>query len=179
MGSQYENEMAKEMHRETSDVVRTVRCGYSGSNAMAQPDVLVTAPDMNHGLELKGPIQNPPCAVTEEDLEQLIEFGNGYTAVYLVVKFPHREPLVVRYYENLSWSEDDWDEEWDDMSVAEQFETLIPPAFNPRVNVSDKTDTTRLYLDKPDTDGWPSTRSGRSDEVAVLEEIGVVGGVTV
>jgi Holliday junction resolvase len=164
MSKQYENDMAKEMHRATDDSVRAVRAGFSGSNAMPQPDVLVTTPTGNYGLELKGPIQSDTVRITEDDLEQLLEFANGYTRVGLVVKFSRREPLVVMHIPHVSGIEG-----WEDMSAAEQFQKLIPSAIPSRV--SDESGA--LLIDKPGTDDWPSAQAGSADHDAILSGLGI------
>lgn len=180
MSKQYENEVAKEMHRETGNAVRVYTAGYSGNNAFPQPDIHVATENMNHDLELKGPIAKDTVVVEDEDLEQLVACQNGYTAVYLVVKFPHREPLVIRYYGALSGSSaaDDGLGEWAEKSIPERFEALAPDCFNPRTSTANKSGTTRLYLDKPETDEWTSTRAGRDDVTTIIEELGIQGAVT-
>lgn len=170
MSKQYENDIAKRIHEETHDGIRTYRCGYSGNNAMAQPDILITTPSINHAVELKGPIQSDRCYVEEEDLEQLVECSNGYTTAILSVKFQNREPMVVRYFGDLTNAQKHVDgaAEYEEMSVAEKFAALAPASMNPRV-----TDGGRLALDKPSLDDWPSARSGSDDEHAILSGIGV------
>lgn len=168
MSKQYENDMAKQIHRATPSHVRAYRCGYSGSNAMPQPDVLVTDVMENHGLEIKGPIQSDTVYVDADDIEQLRECQNSHTAVYLVVKFSRREPVVVRYFEELTAQQHPEADKFNDMSPAEKFAVLAPDAFNPRV-----TDSGTLALDKPDTDDWPSASAGSSDVDAILSGLGI------
>ena len=171
MSSQYENTIAKRIHRQTPSHIRAYRCGYSGNNAMPQPDILVTTPSQNHGVELKGPIQSERVYIDDEDLEQLYECQNAYTSVYLGIKFQRREPLVVRYFEKLTGGQQSVDgaDEYNEMDIPDQFATLIPSAFNPRV-----TDADTLALDKPSTDDWPSATKGSDDVDALLSGMGVV-----
>lgn len=170
MSKQYENDIAKQIHRGTDGHIRAYRCGYSGSNAMPQPDVLVTTGTVNYAMEIKGPIQSGHCYVDEEDLEQLEDCENGYTAAVLVVKFQNREPMVVRYFGDLTNAQSvvKGAKEYEDMSVAERMAALTPNAFDPSV-----TDSGTLSLTKPDTDDWPSARAGSDDVDAILSGVGV------
>jgi Holliday junction resolvase len=168
MSHQYENDMAKEMHRATGDDVRTYRCGYSGNNAMPQPDVLVATTYDNYALELKGPIQSDRCYVDEDDIEQLIECQNAYTRAVLVIKFPRREPLVVQFFQKLTDEQHPEADEYNALSAAEKFAVLIPDAFDPRV-----TDSGKLAVSKPDTAVWPSASAGSADVDAILSGLGV------
>jgi Holliday junction resolvase len=167
VGHQYENDMAKEMYRRTGDEVRTYRCGYSGNNAMPQPDVLVTTTYDNYALELKTS-QSDRCYIEEDDIEQLIECQTAYTRVALVVKFPRREPLVVQYFKKLTDDQHPDADEYNALSAAEKFAVLIPDAFDPRV-----TDSGKLALTKPDTAVWPSASEGSDDPEAILSGLGV------
>jgi Holliday junction resolvase len=163
MSKQYENDLAKAIHDATDSNVRAYRCGFSGNNAMPQPDVLITTPDMNHAIEVKGPIASQRLYVDEEDIEQLVECQNDTTYVALVVKFQRRQPVVIRYYESMT------NDGWNDLSAAEKLMKLTPEAFDAYVTTSGS-----LALNKPSTDDWPSARSGASDEDAVLSGLGVV-----
>lgn len=170
MSSQYENEVAKWIHRRTNKAIRSYRCGYSGSNAMPQPDVLVTTPQGNYGLELKGPIASDRLYIDEEDLEQLVECANWQTKVYLVVKFQRRKPLVIRWYDDVVG------ENWKSMSLAEKFAAIAPDEFDPKA-----TDSGNLRLVKPDTDSWPSASamSVKGDEPAERDAVSVLGTIGV
>lgn len=172
MSSDWENEKAIEIVDATDDSIRVHRCGYSGNNAFPQPDLLITAPMQNYGLELKGPIQSEYCYIEEDDIEQLVEYENAHTSVWLVVKFSRREPLVVRYWDELTTSQADAasvPDDFDEQSPAEKLATLVPDCFDPRV-----TDSGALALTKPPTDEWPSATKGSSDVDAILSGIGVV-----
>jgi Holliday junction resolvase len=169
MSKQWENDMAKEMYRNTPDYIRVYTCGYSGNNAMPQPDILVTGVDINHAAELKGPIQSDTVYIEEDDFEQLEGVRNGNTVVYLVIKFSHREPLVIRHFEKLSgYQAVEGAEKYNEMSMAEQFAVLAPPCFDARV-----TDSGTLALDKPDTDDWPSAQAGADDHEAIISGMGI------
>lgn len=161
MSKQKENERAKEIHRRTGPEIRAYRCGYSGSNAMPQPDILVTTPTQNHAIELKHR-QGPRAVIDAADLEQLVECQNSYTIAYLVVKFPLYEPVVIRFYPNIMG-----EPEWNEKSTVEKFAALVPKGLDGRV-----TDGGNLGLTL-DKDGWPSSRSGRDDTDAILDAIGV------
>lgn len=164
MSKQYENRMAKEMYRATHKHIRTFRCGFSGSNAMPQPDVLVTTADLDHALEIKGPIEQDHLYVKAEDIEQLVACETPWTAVYLAVKFQNREPVVVRYYGDVT----DVDE-WEDLTQVERFARLFPDCFD-----AYETDAAgNLHIGKPDTDDWPSARAGTEDNIALLDGIAV------
>lgn len=171
MSSQWENKIAKEIHRTTPSRIRAYRCGYSGNNAMPQPDILVTEGHINHGAELKGPIQSDRLYIDEEDIEQLVACQTGYTAVYLVVKFSHREPCVVQYFEELTGTQSSVGgaADYNDMTPVEKFATLVPEAFDPSV-----TDSNALALSKPSTDDWPSAQAGSDDVDAIMSGMGVV-----
>lgn len=161
MSKQKENERAKEIHRRTGPEVRAYRCGYSGSNAMPQPDILVTTPTNNHAIELKHR-QGPTATIDSEDLDQLAECQNSYTIAYLVVKFPRYEPIVIRYYPNML-GQDDWNEK----STAEKFAALVPKGLDGRVTPGGNLG---LTLNR---DQWTSTKAGRPDTDAILDALGV------
>lgn len=163
MSKVYENEIANEIHRNTPTAIRSYRCGYSGSLAIPQPDLLVTAPDMLHAMELKGPIQLDRLYIDAEDIEQLVECENHQTAVYLVVKFQRRAPMVVRYYGDMTNA----DEEWTDMTPTERLAVLVPDAFDPHV-----TDNDNLRIDKPTLDEWDSGY-GEDDYEQILHGVGI------
>lgn len=162
--------MAKEIYRSTDDHVRAYRCGYSGNGALPQPDVLVTDTMQNHALELKGPIASERVYVEADDVDQLVECQTANTAVYLVVKFQRREPMVVRYFDQLSGGQKSLDgaDEYDALSAAEKLAVLVPDPFDPRV-----TDGGALALDKPETSSWPSASAGSDDVDAILSGIGI------
>lgn len=164
MSKQYENEIAKMIYRETGNEIRAYRCGYSGSNAMPQPDILVTIPGGAVGMELKGPIASDEIYIDGEDLEQLAECTNGDTIVALVVKFQRRKPLVVRFYDVVMGG----DAEWDDMGVVEKFEAMVPECFDSTV-----TGGGNLRLRKPSTDEWPSARVSEDDHIEICAELGI------
>lgn len=167
MSSQFENDLAKRIHRQSRDEIRAYRCGYSGSNAMPQPDVLVTTETVNYAVELKGPIASERHYVEEDDLQQLVECGNGHTIPVLAVRFQNRELMVVRYFESIGGSSELADG-WDDLSVTAQFARLAPDSFDPNV-----TDSGSLSLTKASTDDWPSATAGSDDVDALLSGMGV------
>jgi len=166
MSKQYENDIALAIYRKTHDDVLTFRCGYSGNSAMPQPDVLITTPTNDHALELKKR-KGPTAYIKGEDLEQLAACQNGHTIVYLVVKFSHYEPVVIRYWPHMVGHRL---AEWDERSVVEKFKGAAPSALNPRV-----TDGGRLALTL-DKNQWESTRKGRDDTDTILDELGVPHG---
>lgn len=168
MSKQWENEKAKNIHRQTGEETRVYTCGYSGNNAMPQPDILLTRPTQDYGLELKGPIKKDTCYVQADDIDQIMQCSNSYTIVGLVIKFQRREPLVVRHFEKLSSDQHPDAENYNGYSPAEQFAALIAPCFDPRV-----TDAGTLAVDKPSTEDWPSATAGSSDEDAILSGLGI------
>lgn len=168
MSHSYEHTIANDIHDATRSDVRAYPCGYSGSNAMPQPDVLVTSPSENYAMELKGPIAKDTVDIEKSDLQQLVDCTNSYTSAFLVIKFQRRRPVVVRYFPQVSG-----DDEYNDLGLAEQFARLVPEEFNPRVRTSDETGTTRLYIDKPSTDEWESGY-GEDDARTIMSRIGLV-----
>jgi Holliday junction resolvase len=162
MSRQWENVIAKEVYRNVDDV-KTYRCGFSGSNAMPQPDVLVTEPTGTcHALELKGPIASDRCYIDSEDIRQLVACQGAATMAHLVVKFNNRKPLVTRYYDDVTG------EDWSGLRPTTKMCKVIPPCFNPRV-----TDSYLLALDKPSTDGWDSARSSPPDWEVIANGLGI------
>lgn len=163
MSKQYENRIAREIHDHTGSEIRTYRCGYSGNNAMPQPDMLVTMPATNLAIELKGPIQSDTIYIDGEDLEQLIACTNADTVAALVVKFQRRSPVTIRWYGSVVGRED-----WDDMEMLEKWEALVPEEFDAKV-----TDGGNLRLRKPDTDQWDSAKASEDDYVVICGDLGV------
>jgi Holliday junction resolvase len=169
MSHQYEHQQANEMYRATANDVKCYPCGYSGSNAIPQPDILLTHGTENYAIEAKGPIQSDQCRIEQDDIEQLLDCRGPFTEVVLVVKFSRREPLVVRFFEKLRGGQRDvFDGDYDTLTPAKKFAALTPTAFNPHV-----TDSGALVLDKPSTDRWPSATSGVEDHHAILSGLGV------
>lgn len=170
MSSDYENDIAKKVHRGTRSAIRAYRCGYSGNGAAPQPDVLLTTPTENYAVELKGPIQSDRVYVDDEDIDQLVDCTNTYTAAALVVKFSHREPVVVRYFPKLSGDQmvAEGAKAYNEAEPAEKLARLVPDAFNARI-----TESGSLALDKPTTDEWPSATAGASDVDAILSGLGI------
>jgi Holliday junction resolvase len=165
MSGQYENDLAKRIYRETWSQIRAYRCGYSGSNAMPQPDILVTDPSTCYAVELKGPLSRDHIYVDEDDLAQLTDCQNGYTRVALAVKFQRRELAVINYFESMMGGSS---EGFDELSLAEKFVALAPDSLNPST-----TDSGNLRLEKPSLDDWPSATAGSSDVDALLSGLGV------
>lgn len=162
MSKQWENVVAREVYRNVSDV-KAYRCGFSGSNAMPQPDVLLTEPHGDcHAIEAKGPLRDDTCYVPHDDVQQLIACEGPATAVYLLVKFSRRKPLVVRYYDDITGRD------WDDKTAAEKFAVMIPECFDARV-----TDSETLALDKPPTERWDSATTSPPDWQVVAQSCGI------
>lgn len=172
MSSQWEHTISNGIEEETGDEYKSYRCGYSGNSKHPQPDVHVAGPMQNYDMELKGPIKRDVCYVEEDDIDQLVECQNAQTAVYLVIKFQRREPLVVRYWEDLTTDQTSvagLPDDYEDLSKAEKFAAVIPGAFDPRV-----TDSGTLALSKPSTDDWPSAKAGSDDVDAIISGVGIV-----
>lgn len=164
MSKDYENTIANELYRETPNHIKAYRCGYSGSNAIPQPDVLVTtADDMNHALELKGPIASQYVSVDADDVAQVVDCGGPMTRSWVVVKFQNRRPVSIPYYANATGVDG-----WGEMTPAARLAKVAPAPFDGRV-----TDSGTLRLTKPDTDDWPSARASPEDHVCILAGIGV------
>lgn len=170
MSHQWEHDIANGIYDCTGPDVRAYPCGYSGSNAMPQPDLLVTEPAQVYAIEAKGPIQSDHCYVEEEDVHQLVACENSYTSVHLAVKFRRREPLVLRYFgEVRGRGTEVVPDDYDEKSPAEKFAWLTPEPFDGRVTADG-----RLALTKPDTDDWPSAKTGLDDVEAVASGLGLV-----
>lgn len=163
MSGQWENEIVKRVYRNTHDEVKCYRCGYSGSNAFPQPDILITNAVGNHGVELKGPIASDQCRVENDDAEQLVACRGPQTNVYLGIKFQNRAPVMVKYYHRVPQIDG-----YSEMTAAEKFAELAHDAFNPHV-----TDSGTLVLDKPDTDEWESARASPPDYECIARGVGV------
>lgn len=186
-GKDYENEIAKELYRDTGSLVKVYTAGYSGNNAIPQPDIHVfdNGNTMAHDIELKT-AQTDYCAIEEDDLQQLVECRAPNTRVWLHVKFSRRAPLVVPFVKvtgshlnhqpeqtrvaGLEVTGEDFD------SIAAQFAHIInqstDEAFDARVRTSDGG-ITRLYLTKPDTDGWPSASASEDDHIEMANQMGL------
>lgn len=164
MSHSYEHTVVNSIYNETPHYIKVYPCGFSGSNAIPQPDILVTEPHgLNHAIELKKS-RSDYVYVDEEDIEQLIECEGPATPVYLVVKFTNRQPVVIRYYGDVTNAPDGWDE----LSPTERFARLAPDAFDANV-----TDSGNLSLSRPSTEEWPSSRAGMDDAVAVVNGCGI------
>ena len=162
MSKQYENDIAKWVYRKTSGGIRAYRCGYSGNNAMPQPDVLITEPTGTcHALEIKKSCSDK-VYIDGEDIKQLIACQGAATMAHLVVKFNNRKPMVTRFYEDVTG------EDWSDLTRTEKMCKVIPPCFNPRV-----TDGGSLALDKPTTDEYESARSSPPDWQVIADGLGL------
>lgn len=162
-GHQYENDIAVDIHRRTPSDFRVYTCGYSGSNAMPQPDILITTPTNNHAVELKKRREDV-VYIESDDLEQLAACQNSHTIAYLVVKWPHYEPLVIRYWPNMILADEDWNKK----SVVEKFAAVAPPEFE--AEVTEVGGNLKLVLDR---DQWTSAKAGRDDTAVILTALGV------
>jgi len=161
MSHQYEHRVANEVYENVSGVKAYV-AGYSGNSRIPQPDVLVTEPTGTcHALELKN-IASDRCYVEENDIRQLVACEGPSTAVYLLVKFSRRRPLVTRYFDDITGRD------WKNKTPAEKFAAIIPDCFDPRV-----TESGSLALDRPSTERWDSATVSPPDWQVVAQSCGI------
>lgn len=199
MSSQWENTLAKRLYRNTNKYIYPIRAGYSGNGAYPLPDIFVmdNSTGMAHALEVKGQIQSDTVTLEDaDDLYQLDAIGNTNTRCWLVVKFSRRAPLTVplldvnglsfdtvahrmKYIIEQMYGADSGGEGSDspfnrDDSNSESSVggTSSSTMFNPRVRTS-KTGVTRLYLDKPSTDEWPSAMNSNDDWEEIVSSMGL------
>lgn len=170
-GKDYENELTTALDRSTDEAVNVYPVGYSGSHAETAEDILIAdaRTGMNYALEVKNYTTKDYCYFDPEKLEALVARNNGQTVCAIVMKFSRREPLVLRYFDELTEQQVDGATDYNDMSVAEKLAVLAPPVFDPRV-----TDSGKLALTKPDADDdWPTARGGVDDVDAILSGLGI------
>lgn len=155
-GSDYDNDVAVELHRRTPSDVCVLPTRGSGNVAIAQPDVLVRTDVIDYAIELKRSTVDTGeyFYVEEEDLVQLHECGNKYTHCVFGMKFTRRE-LLVTFLPSVEGE-----------TPAEALASVTPSAFDPHV-----TDSGSIRYEKPDTDVWPSSRAGKSDVEVVADEL--------
>ena len=163
-GKDYENEIAKQLYRGSDSLVRVYTAGYSGNNAIPQPDIHVfhNGTTMAHDMELKH-AQSDYCYVDEEDLQQLAECRAPNTRVWLVVKFSNRAPLAVPLV-------DSRDRDFD--SLAAQFAYIIDNATDSSFDAR-ATESDTLAITKPDTDGWQSAQASAADYLEIAKQMGL------
>jgi len=162
MSHAYEHTIANEVYENISGVKAYV-AGYSGNSRIPQPDVLLTQPHGHcHAIESKGPLQSDRCYIDKDDIEQLIACEGASTAVYLLIKFSRRKPLVTRYYDDITRRD------WENKTPAEKFAAIIPDCFDARV-----TDSGALALDRPSTERWDSATVSPPDWQVVAESCGI------
>jgi Holliday junction resolvase len=127
-------------------------CGYSGSNAFPQPDILLTTTGANYAIELKKRAVDTGERVYEDkaDLEQLLACANDVTAAVLWYKFTNRRPALIQVWQNGGGTV-----------------SMDPPdAFEG--HLTEKS----IRFTKPDLDSYPSAH-GTKDHFAALEELGL------
>lgn len=166
MSKQFEHDMVNRCHDESPEYVRTYRCGYSGSNRIPQPDMLITDVQFNHAFELKGPLARDHIYIDEGDLQQLEEVRNGNTNVYLGIKFQNRELLALQFFETIRIRKDG--KAISHERLCDQWAELIPDAFD-----ATTTESGSLRINKPSTEEWNSQQSGRPPEIVLLSAAGV------
>lgn len=167
-GRDFEDRIVNGVNRKTADVIQAYPIGFSGGHATTDGDVLVTDANggVNHLAELKN-ISSDYCYVETEQLEGLVSRENACTYVYLVVKFSRREPLVMRYFDEITVDAEEA-ETYNEASIVQKFAYRAPSCFDASV-----TDSGKLSLKKPDTDDWPSASAGSSDTDAIISGLGI------
>jgi Holliday junction resolvase len=163
MSKAYEHVVANGIDAATDNEIRAFRIGFSGSSVGDNPDVLLVTPRDNYALEIKKTKSSGTFYVNGDDIEQLTRCINSHTTAHLVVKFSHREPVTITYYDDVTGSDD-----FKSMSSVAKMAAVTPDAFDAHV-----TDGGNLALQKPDPDDWPSAKAGESDEVAILRDLGI------
>lgn len=98
-GLQKENEIAKEIYKQTGGTIIPVRAGYSGNAAVPLPDLLVPVGGSLRAIELKTSSQGR-FSIKPEDVEQVVDWSMNMTEVptfpYLAVKFTNYEVYTGR-----------------------------------------------------------------------------------
>lgn len=161
-GRSYEHEVSNEIARTDADVFAWP-AGYSGNNAVPSPDVLTVTDGGAAGWELKK--RGDYCGIDASELEQLLSLQRNFFDVGLVVKFSHREPLIVEpAFPSLpSFGLDGG------VEPIENFMASVPSPFNGRRTEGGDEDT--LRLSKPDLDDWPSAKAGQSAAEKIIERV--------
>ena len=145
-GLQYEKELAADLHHHTNTMI-VFGGGTSGNVRIPQPDLLIVDTDLLFAIEIKKTSKDR-FYIQSDDIDQLIN-SIPYTLddqviPLLLVKFNHREPVII---------------------------DLLPfPAVPDQFN-EHWTKESSLRLDKPSTDEWPSSRSGREDWKVVADDL--------
>ena len=188
-GHDYENEIAKDIYRYSSDLLYPIRAGYSGNGAFPLPDVAVFDHGTGtlHHLEIKHVASETASIEAESDLQQMYELQGPNSRVWLVVKFSRRAPVTIpllkharKEFETLAHEVVETMEKMeltmfnleDSPSESSSERTSYATTFNPRVSTSD-SGITRLYLDKPTTDDWPSAHAADADYEEILSSMGI------
>lgn len=145
-GKQYENRIVNVINDATSNEVRAIPSGYSGSQKGPAEDFIVTTLHGNYSIELKKTSQDR-FTVQTDDVAQIQACENSHTTAFIALKYTHRELVVIR---------------------ASHPVEDCPSAFNPRYG------TTETFItDKPPLDDWSSSRSGSSDTDVLLDELDI------
>lgn len=168
-GHDYENEIAKDIYRYSSDLLYPIRAGYSGNGAYPLPDVAIFDHGTGtlHQLEIKHVASETASVEAESDLQQMYELMGPNSRVWLVVKFSRRAPVTIPLLQHATGDYETLAHEVKDTMVKMDLD-----GFNPRVSTS-KSGITRLYLDKPTTDDWPSAHAADADYEEILSGMGI------
>lgn len=159
-GRRFEHTVANEMHNSDAEIYAWP-AGYSGSNAVPSPDVVVVGNGVAGGVELKR-TQQDSFSIGENELQQLLQLQQPFFHVAVAVKFTHREPVIgtPAFSQHRSDS---------DVSLCESVMHSIPDACNPRVTTGGAEHT--LRFDKPSLDEWPSARNGSSTAQKLIDDV--------
>ena len=160
-GKRYENDVARELTRDTDDDCVAWPAGYSGNIAVPAPDIVGLTDKCGFALELKK--YSDDISIPHSDLAQLLAVQKQYLDVGLLVKFSHREPVLI---EPEPRSLDAFTVE-DDIGVIERFMRGADSAFDPHRVDGPSGEDGALRLSKPSTDDWSSATSGE-DAVGVV-----------
>ena len=158
-GLKFEKDVAAAVEEDTGELTRVVfGGGTSGNVRIPQPDLHITHWDSGikvYNIEIKRSTADR-FYVEAEDFEQLRECCNRYTTPVFMMKFTHREPVVVVFASLKAVN-------------AHTAALELPACFNPHVTKSGS-----LRLDRPDTGKWQSSQGGRKDHEVLMDDLDIV-----
>lgn len=176
-GLKFEKDVAAAVEEDTGELTRVVfGGGTSGNVRIPQPDLHITHFEKSktsrecdncgavdnwdngvkvYNIEIKRSTADR-FYVEAEDFEQLRDCCNRYTTPVFMMKFTHREPVVVVFASLKAVN-------------AHTAALELPACFNPHVTKSGS-----LRLDKPDTGQWQSSQGGRKDHEVLMEDLDIV-----
>lgn len=173
-GRRLEHELATSLNQVSEDV-RAVTCGYSGNSSIqGAADVIVLKPNEQFAkvasayfIEAKSYSGKRGNRITlqasgedsfADQLDELVANTPEYGQAILAVKLDHCELVLFIPKAFL--------EEAQDRADGTDVDSDHP--FEPRM-----TDTGNVSIRKPETDEWPTARSGRSNVEVICESLGI------